>query len=169
MKRILFNKHERHSTGVVHKQGVHKWRMFTATAFLKTNLSSIKILKSLNEVHSETLSVARLYCVGFYWRLVDNELEIVARKWWWPNRDIIHVFFWKFWGKLWYISLRIVDNGWDSNQAPPLCSVTAGPINQPPAAGWFHAQLISDHEHGGHTLLRNVGSYTEYTALFCRR
>jgi hypothetical protein len=33
-------------------------------------------------------------------------------------------------------------------------------------ARWFTARLIFDHEDGGDTLLRNVGSYTVHTALY---
>jgi hypothetical protein len=38
-----------------------------------------------------------------------------------------------------------------------------------PSSRWFLARLIFDPEDGGDTLLRNVGSCTDYTALYPRR
>jgi hypothetical protein len=38
-----------------------------------------------------------------------------------------------------------------------------------PCSRWFLARLIFDHEDGGDTFLRNVGSYTDYTALYPSR
>jgi hypothetical protein len=36
-------------------------------------------------------------------------------------------------------------------------------------SSWFIALLIVNHEDGGNTFLRNVGSHTDYTALYLRR
>jgi hypothetical protein len=62
MQRILFNKHERHSTGVGHMQCVHKRRTLTATTFLRTELSIIKILTLLNNPPSG----------GLFWHAVSS-------------------------------------------------------------------------------------------------
>jgi hypothetical protein len=39
----------------------------------------------------------------------------------------------------------------------------------PPAASWFLAHVILDPKDGGDELLRNVGSRTDYTALYSGR
>jgi hypothetical protein len=59
-----------------------------------------------------------------------------------------------------------------------LLKLTAGYTNQQeqgtsvpkaPAARWFLAKLFFYHEDGGDIFLRNVGSHTDYTALYPRR
>jgi hypothetical protein len=46
--------------------------------------------------------------------------------------------------------------------------VYLGPYStaSPPAARWFLARLIFDPEDGSDTFFRNVGSHTDYTALY---
>jgi hypothetical protein len=50
MELVLFNKHERHCTGVVHKRCMQDWHAYIALCCVKTNIAIIQVLRRAHKV-----------------------------------------------------------------------------------------------------------------------